>query len=61
LHLRKFVLVPLAEIAPEFIHPSLKKSTSELLISVPDNSTITLWKSAAEISLYLSGNKKTTE
>jgi 2-amino-4-hydroxy-6-hydroxymethyldihydropteridine diphosphokinase len=33
LHLteRKFVLVPLAEISPEFIHPILQKTNTELL------------------------------
>jgi 2-amino-4-hydroxy-6-hydroxymethyldihydropteridine diphosphokinase len=31
LHLRKFVLEPLNEIAPNFIHPILNKSISELL------------------------------
>jgi 2-amino-4-hydroxy-6-hydroxymethyldihydropteridine diphosphokinase len=28
---RRFVLVPLAEISPEFVHPILQKSTQELL------------------------------
>lgn len=31
LHLRKFVLMPLAEIAPEWVHPVLKKSVKKLL------------------------------
>jgi len=34
LHERAFVLVPLAEIAPDFIHPVLKKTIKELLMSV---------------------------
>lgn len=33
---RKFVLEPLCEISPEFIHPLLKRSLSELLYSCQD-------------------------
>ncbi len=36
LHLRKFVLEPLNEIATEFIHPKLKKSISQLLSECTD-------------------------
>jgi len=35
MHERAFVLVPLAEIAPKAIHPTLGKSISELLAAVP--------------------------
>ncbi len=34
LHRRAFVLVPLREIAPNFQHPVLKKSVTELLLNV---------------------------
>jgi 2-amino-4-hydroxy-6-hydroxymethyldihydropteridine diphosphokinase len=35
-HLRRFVLEPLSEIAPDFIHPDLKISVSELLNNLRD-------------------------
>lgn len=38
---RNFVLVPLAEIAPNFIHPTLHKSISELLKACPDTLPVT--------------------
>lgn len=42
LHLRNFTLVPLVEIAPDFIHPVLLKSNQALLKESPDNSIITI-------------------
>lgn len=35
LHRRGFVLIPLAEIAPDLIHPSINKSIATLLLEVP--------------------------
>lgn len=40
LHLRNFVLIPLLEIIPDFIHPLLKKSIRELLVENKDNLSV---------------------
>jgi len=40
LHLRKFVLMPLAEIAPNWVHPILKKTVQELLTDLQDDLTV---------------------
>jgi 2-amino-4-hydroxy-6-hydroxymethyldihydropteridine diphosphokinase len=40
LHLRRFVLVPLAEIAPELVHPKLGSTMTELLDRCPDTSAV---------------------
>jgi len=37
---RRFVLAPLAEIAPEAVHPILKISIQALLVSCPDQSSV---------------------
>jgi 2-amino-4-hydroxy-6-hydroxymethyldihydropteridine diphosphokinase len=44
LHQRRFVLVPLAELAPQLIHPVLNKTVTELLNEVNDNSRVELWQ-----------------
>jgi 2-amino-4-hydroxy-6-hydroxymethyldihydropteridine diphosphokinase len=43
LHHRRFVLVPLAEIAPWFVHPTLNKTMSELLEILEDDSEVKPW------------------
>ena len=44
---RRFVLVPLAQIAPEFRHPVLHKSVTQLLAETPDRSEVRFWHAAA--------------
>lgn len=43
MHLRRFVMEPLCEIAPESIHPALKKTCREILASLDDPSIVRLY------------------
>lgn len=49
LHERKFVLVPLCELAPDFVHPLLKKSIRILLDECSDKSFIQKYPVILEI------------
>ncbi|MBI3651871.1 MAG: 2-amino-4-hydroxy-6-hydroxymethyldihydropteridine diphosphokinase [Acidobacteria bacterium] len=40
LHLRRFVLAPLCEIAPDLIHPVLQKSVAEILAALKDQALV---------------------
>jgi len=43
MHERKFVLVPLAELAPHCVHPVLNKNILEILHAVKDTSMVKRW------------------
>jgi 2-amino-4-hydroxy-6-hydroxymethyldihydropteridine diphosphokinase len=44
MHLRNFVLVPLAEISPQFVHPVFHRTVSDLLHASPDKSRVKRWQ-----------------
>ena len=44
LHQRHFVLLPLNDLAPQFIHPILNKSIASLLATLPAAEGISRWK-----------------
>jgi 2-amino-4-hydroxy-6-hydroxymethyldihydropteridine diphosphokinase len=44
LHARKFVLVPLSEVAPQVIHPVLQATISELLVTLKDDKRVSLFR-----------------
>jgi 2-amino-4-hydroxy-6-hydroxymethyldihydropteridine diphosphokinase len=41
---RRFVLVPLAELAPGLRHPVLRKTAAELLAATQDRSAVRIWQ-----------------
>lgn len=44
MHLRRFVLTPLGEIAPGLVHPTLKRTIAQLLADCGDNSSVERWR-----------------
>jgi len=44
MHRRRFVLVPLAELAPHLVHPILNKTITELLEVLADDSEVKPWR-----------------
>ncbi len=44
LHLRRFVLTPLTELAPDKLHPTLRRTYSDLLAATSDDSDVRLWR-----------------
>jgi 2-amino-4-hydroxy-6-hydroxymethyldihydropteridine diphosphokinase len=45
LHQRRFVLVPLAELGPRLVHPTLHQTIRDLLANVSDQAQVYRWHS----------------
>ncbi len=43
-HLRRFVLTPLAELAPRLVHPTLNLTVTDLLQNLEDRSEVKRWR-----------------
>jgi 2-amino-4-hydroxy-6-hydroxymethyldihydropteridine diphosphokinase len=56
LHLRKFILVPMNEIAPGFVHPVFEKNMHELLSELDDEQEVKRWNPNVDHDLKLSSN-----
>ena len=54
LHERRFTLTPLAEIAPDYVHPKLQKTITALLAECPDKLEVHKYKGLLppQIALY---------
>ena len=48
LHLRRFVLAPLVELAPDLRHPTLRQTFRQLLADTPDQSSVKLWRAKSK-------------
>ena len=55
-HLRRFVLVPMNEIAPAYTHPLFHKDISTLLVECEDTSKVARWNPNARSTMHLSLN-----
>jgi len=51
MHLRRFVLAPLTELAPHLIHPTVGETFSDLLKQLNDASSVKRWSSENKTSL----------
>ena len=49
LHLRRFVLKPLAKIAPNFVHPGLQMEIADLLAECRDHSEVKRWNPSSGV------------